>query len=325
MPIEAALTESSKDDSDIATPVPASGITNEKPTNETAGTPTITPHPAHQVFQSGPEANFTKSFSVAPGGKLTLKADRGDILVKGGTENTVVVRVTREVTRASASTAARVIEEHRIALEQNGNDISVTAHTPPSLNGGSLWGILTRPNLEVHYEITVPEQFIADLKTSGGNVEVNDLREQLTAETMGGNLDFADIGGDVDGKTMGGNIHATDCKSKLHIETMGGNVTIERFTGPSVDGSTSGGNVRADFASAPTADCDLHTSGGSVEAKLPSSARLTISAETAGGSVSSDLPVQGTHKGSHLSGTINGGGPKLNLHTLGGDIEITAR
>jgi len=292
-------------------------------TNEIPSAPVMAPPSTHQVFQSGAEANFTKTFSVTPGGKLTLKVDRGDVQVRGGTENTVVVRVTREVTRANASTAAQLIQEHRIAIEQNGSDISVTAHTPAMLKGGSLWGILTRPNLEVTYEITVPEQFLGDLETSGGNVDVSDLRGRLRIETMGGNLDIANINGDVNGKTMGGNIHAAQCAGKLQIETMGGNLRIEQFSGPSVHGSTSGGNVTAEFASAPTADCELHTSGGSVKAALPPSAHITLDAETAGGSVRSDLPVQGTHHDSQLYGTVNGGGPTVKLRTLGGDIKIT--
>ena len=308
--------------SGISAPPSAPATNSEAATNEIPAAPVIASPPVHQVFQSGAEANFTKSFSVAPGGKLTMKVDRGDVQVRGGTGNAVVVRVTREVTRANASTAAQLIREHRIEFEQNGSNITVTAHKPPSLNSGSFWGIFTRPNLEVHYEITVPEQFTADLQTAGGNIDTSGLRGQLKVETMGGNLDIAGIDGDVDGKTMGGNIRATECKAKLQIETMGGNLTVEQFAGPSVHGSTSGGDITASFASVPTADCELNTSGGSVRARLPSSAHITLDAETAGGSVSSELPVQGTHHDSRLSGTVNGGGPTIKLRTSGGDIRI---
>jgi len=82
-----------------------------------------------------------------------------------------------------------------------------------------------------------------------------------------------------------------------------------------------------DFAGVPTADCDLHTTGGNVKAKLPASAAVTIDADTTGGSVATQLPVQieGKHHENRLHGTINGGGPTLKLHTMGGDIDIIKR
>jgi DUF4097 and DUF4098 domain-containing protein YvlB len=291
-------------------------------TNSTTGTNAI-----KRMVQSGNEADFSKSFSVAPGGKLTMKVDHGDVRVTGSDENAVEVRVTREVTRASASEAAKIIKEHRIELLQNGNEISITAHAPPSLRGTSWFSFFTQPNLNVHYEISVPRKCDVQLKTAGGNIEVADLRGGLKAETQDGNLDLSGIEGKVDGQTMGGNIRAVECKSELVVHTQGGNVKIEEFSGPRVQGSTSGGTVFADFAVAPKADCDLHTSGGTVTAKLPADAAITLDAHTMGGTVNTELPVQteGKHQGSTLRGTINGGGPVLKLETMGGNIDVLKR
>ncbi len=279
------------------------------------------------AIRSGASANFSKTFSVAPGGKLTMKVDRGEIRVTGGDANSVEVRVTREVTKARPDDAEKLIKEHRIELRQNGNEISVMAEAPASLRNSSLWGILRMPNLNVHYEITVPRTCEVRLETAGGDVNVSDLTANLKAETMGGNLDFSVIGGKVDGRTMGGNVRAVECKNELALNTHGGNVTIEEFSGPNVRASTLGGKVSADFATAPKADCDLHTNGGTVTAKLPESAAVTLDAQTMGGSVSSELPVQteGKHSGSSLHGKINGGGPLLKLQTMGGDIRVTKR
>jgi DUF4097 and DUF4098 domain-containing protein YvlB len=277
--------------------------------------------------RSGKAANFGKSFTVTPGGKLTLKVDRGDVHVSGGAQNTVEVRVTRKVTRADEPTADRIIEEHRVEMEENENGISITAQAPPSLDSNSLLGLFTRPNLDVHYEITVPAQWDVELRTAGGVVNVSDVKGSLTATTLGGDMRFANIPGAVDAQTMGGNIHATKCNGSLLVKTAGGEITIEDFAGPFVKASTAGGDISADFAAAPTSYCDLRTAGGGVVAKLPGSAKLTLDAETMGGEVTSDLKVQtaGKHQGGHLQGTINGGGPVLKLRTMGGDIKVVER
>ena len=56
-------------------------------------------------------------------------------------------------------------------------------------------------------------------------------------------------------------------------------------------------------------------------------AAFTLEAETSGGHVSSEIPVTplGKMERGRLSGTVNGGGKLLYLHTSGGHIEIRQR
>jgi tRNA A-37 threonylcarbamoyl transferase component Bud32 len=279
------------------------------------------------VRRSGASANFTTSFAVAPGGKLIMDVDRGNIRISGSDRDTVEVRVIRRVTHASASRAAALIKEHHIYLRQTGSDVSITAHTPPSLDVRSFLGIFSRPNLDVRYEIEVPRKYTIDSQTSGGNVEIKKIQGLVKAQTMGGKVELAEIEGAVDAKTMGGNVTVSKCTGDLRAHTAGGSITIEEFTGPCIHADTSGGNVSADFATAPGSDSELRTMGGNVTATLPSSAAFTIDAETMGGSANTELPVQieGKHHHSHLHGTVNGGGPTLKLHTMGGSIDVNKR
>lgn len=281
----------------------------------------------NRFLRSGASANFTASFAVAPGGKLTMGVDRGNIRISGSDRNTVEVRVFRKVTHADASDAAKVIKEHRIELRQTGSDVSITAHSPSILSVNSFFGIFTRPNLEVSYEIDVPRKFSVEPQTAGGNVNIAQLQGTVKAETMGGTVELSEINGDSDAKTMGGNVIAGKCTGDLHAHTSGGSITLEEFSGPCVHADTSGGNVHADFAVPPNSDSDLRTMGGNVTARLPASAAFTVDAETLGGSIKTELPVQieGKHHASHLQGTVNGGGPILRLHTMGGNIDITKR
>jgi DUF4097 and DUF4098 domain-containing protein YvlB len=108
---------------------------------------------------------------------------------------------------------------------------------------------------------------------------------------------------------------------------MGGDITVNEFTGPAVRATTSGGSVSADFATAPTADCELHTMGGNVTVRLPDTAAVTLDGHTMGGAVKTDFPIQ-TKEGfgnDSLDGPVNGGGPTLKMDTTGGNIEIWKR
>jgi len=278
-------------------------------------------------FESGSEADFSHSFTAGPQGKLTVKVERGSIHVTGWDQNTVEVRVTREVTRASDSEAAGILKSHRVLLEQHGDEISVTADEPSLPSRGSWWGWLEQAQLNVHYEISLPRKFTARLETAGGEIEAANLQGDVDAKTQGGNLSFDTVAGAVDGETEGGSVKASACQGQLSLKTEGGNIAITGFAGPDVQADTEGGSVSADFAVAPRSDCTLHTSGGNVTARLPAKAALTLDAHTEGGTASSELPVQiqGDMERQTLRGTINGGGPKLTLETEGGNIRLQKR
>jgi hypothetical protein len=304
------------------------GLEKDSPASTNSMPPTRPVIPqTTQTIDVGDEANFSKALSVEPAGKLTMNVDQGDIRVAGTDQNTVEVQVDREITRADASEAARILKEERLVVKQTGNEISITAHDPPSLHRHSFsgwWGWVSQPHLEVHYEITVPRKFDVQLETSGGGIKVASLQGNVNVKTEGGGLDFNDIEGRVNGHNEGGGIRAVSCKNELLIQTEGGGITIERFAGSYVRATTEGGSISADFAAAPKADCELRTEGGSVTARLPHTAAITLDAHTEGGSVRTDLPVQaeGQFHGSTLKGTINGGGPLLKLATGGGSIAV---
>jgi DUF4097 and DUF4098 domain-containing protein YvlB len=108
---------------------------------------------------------------------------------------------------------------------------------------------------------------------------------------------------------------------------MGGDITVDDFTGPSVQATTSGGSVSADFANAPTADCDLHTMGGNVTIHLPDTAAVTLNGHTMGGEVKTDfaVPTKEGFGNDSVDSPINGGGPTLKMDTTGGNIEVWKR
>ncbi|MBE2213260.1 MAG: DUF4097 family beta strand repeat protein [Opitutaceae bacterium] len=301
-----------------------------------------------------------KSFKVAAGGTLSVDVDAGSIEVNAAPGDTVKVQVVRKFRASSKEKEQELLAKHTVKIEQSGNDVSIYSRGESVTRSFWSWfgGGTGR---EVRYIVTVPASYNADLKTSGGPIAADGLRGRVEANTSGGPLAFANIAGPISGGTSGGPIALEKCDGDVDLHTSGGPVSAENCSGTfklsssgggigvedhrgtlklhtsgggidvdnidgSVDASTSGGPVAASFRGQPTGDCRLHTSGGGVSLEIPRNARFTLDAHTSGGGVSCDMSG-GTNiekSRGNLRATYNGGGPRIELSSSGGGIDIEA-
>jgi DUF4097 and DUF4098 domain-containing protein YvlB len=285
------------------------------------------------------EDTISKSFSVSPGGKLTVDADLGSIEIKTTRSSSVEVEIQRKVKTSNKKDAERILSEYKIDFDQQGNDVFITAdYKKTGLR--SLWDKV-RKKLRVKYYISVPSVYNVQLRTSGGSIYVDNLEGRAECRTSGGSLTFEDIKGPVKGKTSGGSIKLGEVQGDVDVDTSGGSIKISRVSGTvkahtsgggisveevmgTVNATTSGGSVKAYISRQPAADCRLTTSGGSVTAYLADDIAVDVNARTSGGRVHTDFPVkiQGKISGRSLKAKINGGGPELYLKSSGGSIYI---
>jgi hypothetical protein len=297
------------------------------------------------------ERRYDKTFAVAPGGKLTVDADGSDIIVAGTDADQVVVEIIAKGSR-------RRLDDMVMSAEQTGNGVAVTAKD----HSGS-W--LDWIRIGVHDEssvvkVQVPKRYDVDLKTSGGDVKIARLQGEARGKTSGGDVDADDVRGNVTLNTSGGNINIARVEGETELETSGGDVRLLDVTGPikastssgevvaknvrgDVEFNSSGGNIRGEKidgairARTSGGDVDLElvganrgisatSSGGDVVVRMPKSTSGAVDVATSGGSVSSDLPVTATRLSeSKLNGTVNGGGEAIRVRTSGGDIKLRAR
>ncbi len=300
-----------------------------------------------------PAADFTvdRSFPAAPGGKLVVKTDFGRISLRGGAYEAVDILVSY-----SGQDSQRVQDALQLEFDSRRNEVRVTL----DMGSSSWWsGWFGWSKRRLEFDISVPEQFDADLKTSGGSIEVDNLRGRLEASTSGGSLRFGEIygpirgrtsggsvklgrsTGDADLSTSGGSISIGQAEGRVSARTSGGSIRIEQSLGPveahtsgggihveevmgAINASTSGGGITAHISRQPEADCRLSTSGGSVEVYLNSTLRLDLDARSSGGRVSTELETSSRSETSksRLTAELNGGGPRLVLRTSGGPIRI---
>jgi hypothetical protein len=284
-----------------------------------------------------------KSFTVQPGGTLHVETSGGEIRVQPTNDNSVKVVARQKIRASSEADADELLKKLDLTIEQTGNDINATAKYEKSAFGfhfGS-W-----PPVSVEFIVTVPANFMADLRTSGGGITVGDLGGKVVARTSGGSIKLGKIGAGVDARTSGGSIDLDTARGPVKLSTSGGHILAGTVNGAadittsgggiridSVEGllraKTSGGSIRAGFTGPLQDDSSLSTSGGSVRVTVDKTAAFRLDAVTSGGSVDAEgLTVtleKSSRTRSQLCGAVNGGSVLLKLRSSGGDVVVRTR
>ena len=139
--------------------------------------------------------------------------------------------------------------------------------------------------------------------------------------TSGGPIRITDVAGDVDASTSGGPILIERNAGRVRAHTSGGGIEVRDAMG-AVDASTSGGGVSASLIGQPKEPCRFYTSGGSIDVRLSKDIHADLDASTSGGRVWTDFPVPPGDSARELRAHLNGGGPRVVLHTSGGGISV---
>lgn len=256
------------------------------------------------------DKTFERHFTAAPGGHLSLDGDSGSVTVRGHAGREVIVRA--DISGSDAFVAGMTINAEQVA-----SGVQVTAHQ--SSRGSFHWFSSSGDRLQ--FTIDVPEDYAVELRSSGGDLDIRDIKAAVNGRTSGGNITVSGVRGMVALQTSGGDVDVQETGGTLDIHTSGGNIRLQDVDG-GVNAETSGGDIHAAMRS--NHGISLSTSGGEVTLLLPASAGAELDARTSGGSVTSALPLTRTEQvdGSRLRGSLHGGGEAVRLHTSGGNIHI---
>jgi DUF4097 and DUF4098 domain-containing protein YvlB len=274
------------------------------------------------------ERVLDRTFTVAPGGQVTVNADGANISVSGSDSNQVVVHMVAEAPQKD-------LDELRMSASQNDGGVLVEM-LRPERKGWFDWGSW---RVQAHIEVTVPRSYRVSSRTSGGDVRLenvagpsrirtsggeivaNHLKGDLDSDTSGGDVRLESIEGSIRAHTSGGNIHASTIRGDISADTSGGDVRLLRIDGK-IRAHTSGGDVQCELVGS-NRGISASTSGGDVRLRLPVTIGGELDARSSGGTITSDFPVSTSRWAEHhLAGVINGGGEAIRLQTSGGDITL---
>lgn len=125
------------------------------------------------------------------------------------------------------------------------------------------------------------------------------------------------LGSPVDASTGGGSVKVEGTHAPVRVRTGGGSVSVVDVEGELV-ATTGGGSIR--IAGRISGESSIRTGGGSVEVNLDPHTRVELAAHGTPAMV--DVPGLKT-KGSHVTGSVNGGGEgRLEVTTGGGSVRI---
>jgi DUF4097 and DUF4098 domain-containing protein YvlB len=281
------------------------------------------------------QARREQTFTVGKNSALDISVTGCEILVKTSEKNEIYVVV------------EGIDDEDMeyVKMKQSGDEVSVTYR--PKWSGHS----------DGRFIITVPTQTKLEMRTSGGDIELQgNLTGDAVGSTSGGNITIEKVKGMVRMSTSGGDVRTGDIDGKADLRTSGGNITLETVNGEA-SVSTSGGDIRIEKVAKKL---DARTSGGDIEVgdiggdasvstaggdvrvgKVSGNAYLrtaggdvklqgasgTVEAKTAGGDI--DLKnisgsIEASTAGGNVSAELNPSGKgESHLKTAGGDIKLT--
>jgi len=278
------------------------------------------------LFGAGPAAadDLWRSVPAQAGGSLRVDLDGGSVEVVGHAEPSV---------RVSARTAGLGSRSFDFDLQSQGREVRLS---------GDLSGWLGMLDPTVRVRVRVPSRFDVEVRTSGGDVVVEDLEGAVTLRTSGGAVEVhhvrgpvelrtsggevraAAVRGDLEARTSGGRIHASEVEGAVDARTSGGPIQIYDVSG-SVEARTSGGPIAVRFTRPPRGR--LETSGGGIDVEFPAGSGVDLDARSSGGRVEVDprVAVRGSSEAGRVEGAIHGGGGELRLRTSGGSIHVRER
>lgn len=190
------------------------------------------------------EGHFDRTLSVSGVVHLDLTTGSGDITIKAGNPNQVVIhgRISGNNEWFSNSDSAVRQVESNPPIQQSGNDIRIGYNLPEDV----------KRHISISYEVTVPADASVQAHSGSGGVNLEGIRGEVQAQTGSGDIRLRDLGGRVHVQTGSGGIRAQDVAAPFYGHTGSGDIDGELTGSGDVD-IQSGSGVYACAAS--KADC----------------------------------------------------------------------
>jgi len=236
--------------------------------------------------------DWGKQFSVSAKPELQVNANDARVYLNAWDRNEIDVKV--------HTVGVKIPDDLLLTAEQSGNTVRVEARSRSHFCIG-----LCVKNIEV--TVQLPKNALVNVRTSDGRIEANDLSGELRLRSGDGRITGHNLSGSLDAETSDGRVEVEGRFEKLHVRTGDGHVS-----------------VKVNYGSKMAGDWSVSTGDGGVELELPMDLAADLDARTGDGHIDSDLPVevQGALRRNSLRGKMNGGGPRLEVHTGDGSIRL---
>ncbi len=236
---------------------------------------------------------WVRMYDVAPGGQLEIVNVNGPIDARPSPDGRVEVRAARAAMAQTEEQARTTLEQLKMEATVQPDHVSIRATVAGEAAAA---GFGRRPRLSIRYQVLVPKGLRVTLRTQNGAVTMDGLDGTLVASTTNGGI------------------------------------TGSQLSGP-LEATTVNGGVRVDMTSV-AGDVRLSAVNGGILLELPQRAAATVEATAVNGGVTIDERLTGASvrrddagagPTRQVSATLNGGGPRVGLHTTNGGVRVVVR
>lgn len=221
--------------------------------------------------------------TLGPSSKLQIKPGRnGSTIVKGWSQNTVLVRARLEAW-ADNDSDARALQS-QLRIDTGGGEIRGTG---PETNG-FLRGDEDR-YWAVSFEIFTPWNTDLEIDSHNGSITISDIRGRLDLASHNGSVRLTRVTGNITGITHNGSIQ---------VELVGNTADLQQM-----DVSTHNGSVTLSVPASFSARLETRTNRGRLDSDFP-------------------ISVQGRIDRGDMNFNIGSGGPLIRVGTNNGGIRL---
>lgn len=284
------------------------------------------------VAQQNPlaqEAFKTETFSVSDDVNIDVATSGGWIKAIGTNSDEVKVEMFVKKKGKSVSAGDVDLSNWEIIIEKSGNEIIASAKRKKRA--------FNSDKISISFLVESPKRATFDVKTSGGSISFKNLIGDQEGKTSGGKIKAGDIDGNVELNTSGGQVNLANITGFAEVKTSGGKITAESIDGGisahtsggsitldnvsgNVEAKSSGGSIKAEIVE-PNEYIELKTSGGRIEIVVPKDLGYDVNLD--GSRVNADMQnFTGEYERDEMTGTLNGGGVKINAKTSGGSVTL---
>lgn len=286
------------------------------------------------------EPEVSRTFPVRPGATFTLDSHRGNVTVTEGDDPEIRVQVRMDVEADTEEEAARYRAELQLDMKAEENAVTVLARDRRARGPKFVWQ--EGHEVDLNYRITVPRRCDVTIRVREGGVTIGNLTGRMAAHVEQGSIFFRQIEGSIQASTRSGDITVSRClgpvsaqvdRGMIRLGTILGEANLRNGSGDievmtakgGVMAEAAAGDISVGFARELNARSRLATSGGNIFATVNEASACNVQASTVWGKVRSQLALttdSGKNGSRKFAGRLNGGGPVLEFHANGGNVQL---
>jgi hypothetical protein len=164
---------------------------------------------------------WTRSWTVAAGGRLELRNTNGGITVQAAAPGGPLEVKAERIARSSTDEAARdLLKKVEIHEEATAERVLVETRAPKT------WG---RDGLEVKYTVMLPAGIRLDVRNANGGIEIHGVSAAAAVRTTNGGIKGDGLSGPLEARTTNGGIDValTAMTGPVTLETVNGGISLE--------------------------------------------------------------------------------------------------